>query len=85
MANLTSAARKSWASISYVDGSSECCSIYKRMVAPEEPVPDSRTTMRLPDEKPAYRPCLEETEPSRSVYEKFPALVTVRPMSVSKC
>lgn len=48
------------------------------MVAPDEPVPDSRTTIRLPLEKRAYRPCLDDTDPSRSVYEKFPASVTVR-------
>jgi hypothetical protein len=41
--------------------------MYKRIVAPEEPVPDRRTTMRLPDEKQAYRPWLLATEPSRSV------------------
>lgn len=36
--------------------------------------------IRLPDEKQAYRPWFEDTEPSRSVYEKFPASVTVRPV-----
>jgi hypothetical protein len=39
--------------MSYVAGSLECCSMYRRMVAPEEPVPERRTTMRLPEEKPA--------------------------------
>jgi len=65
-----------------VAGSLLCCSIYKRMVAPDDPVPDNRMIIRLPDEKQAYSPWLDETDPSRSVYEKFPASVTVRSAKV---
>jgi hypothetical protein len=64
---LISGFKKSCASMSYVDGSLLYCSMYSRIVAPDEPVPESRTTMRVPDEKRAYRPWLLATEPSRSV------------------
>lgn len=45
------------------------CSMYTRMVAPEEPVPERRKMMRLPSEKTKRSPCFEATEPSiGSVY-----------------
>eukprot|EP00967_Tisochrysis_lutea_P140829 scaffold257907_cov17-Tisochrysis_lutea.AAC.2 len=41
-------ARAFWASSSYLAGSLLYCSMYIRMVAPEEPVPDRRKMMREP-------------------------------------
>lgn len=45
---LMMGARTSWASFSYIAELLVYCSMYMRMVAPAEPVPDRRKMMRDP-------------------------------------
>ena len=54
-------ARASWASTSCLAGSASNCSMYIRMVAPEDPVPERRKMIREPSVKTNRRPWLVAT------------------------
>lgn len=59
---------------------SSCFSMYRRIVAPDEPVPDNLTTILLPSSNLTYKPWFFVTLPSTgSLYSKSPASVTLRP------
>jgi hypothetical protein len=55
---LMMGSRAFWASSSYLEGSLLYCSIYIRMVAPDDPVPDRRKMIREPSAYVARLKCV---------------------------
>mmetsp|Transcript_5427 Transcript_5427/g.9377 ORF Transcript_5427/g.9377 Transcript_5427/m.9377 type:complete len:242 (+) Transcript_5427:762-1487(+) len=71
--------RATCASSSSLAASAVYCSMYNRMVAPEEPVPESRKMMREPSVNTKRRPCFVALLPSMgSVYSKSSAMSNVK-------